>query len=740
MTNKRFIYYILIAYIAGNFLLLFLQFNSGKNINALITGNEKTLDELKTGNELRELERDIYSIESKVRGTVAARDTSPIEGFELQIAAVESALRKLQRIDDIDSSVQLIDQLGHLVQQKLMFSNKILDTLYGSGKPAAEKLMATHRGRELTDSIKIITRKIDSSRQFLLSRLTASIDESGRKAKTWGNILIVIVLISSAGLFWYIVDRMKQQQQLILQLNATEKKVRDTAQVKENFMANMSHEIRTPLNAILGFTNILQKKELDNESKEYVGIVKKSGENLLAIINDILDISKIEAGMIRIESSPFSIRSVITDIENMFREKINSKHIAFNIVTDPRIPVIVEGDAVRLTQILVNLVGNAIKFTDTGSITLEVKNITGNAKDISQISFIVSDTGIGIQKEKLPYIFERFEQAEDATTRKYGGTGLGLSIVKDLVVLQNGEINAESEPGEGSTFRFSIPYKTAGKNAAILQPDENRQNTPAIVTDTRILVAEDNIINQSLIRHLLSSWQLQFDIVQNGREVIEKLKENSYGLILMDIQMPELDGYTTTEQIREALKLDTPVIAMTAHAWAGEKEKCMSYGMNDYISKPIEEKKLYELLTDFLLLSGSRYSKNKNEHTVSAGGYSYINLAYMKEVSAGDIEYERLVTAQFIEIIPEDLLTLENACNNNDIAVLKQTVHNMKTTISVMGLNKILQPHLDLLESGSDIGHCRKSIASIKIICAGALKEAHDFYARSSGIDLHIKS
>jgi len=725
MTSKRIIYYLLTAFITGNLLLIFMQYNSARNIDTLILGNEKLLAEFKTGSELRELEKDVISMESDVRGAIAMADVGIAGDLAQQVNEVQGDLSLLQQIKDDESSIRFVDELDRLVQEKIIFSRQVLDTFNHSGKHAAEELMTSQQGRKLMDSISIVVHKIDTSRQILLTRVIESIDDSGRKARRWGTILIIIVLLSGAGLFWYIINRIASQNQLIRQLDASEKKEREAARIKENFLANMSHEIRTPMNAILGFTTLLQKRKLDNESAAYIHTIRQSGENLLTLINDILDLSRIEAGMMRIESTPFSVRSLIHSVETMFHEKTKEKGLLLTTSVESPVPDILEGDAVRLTQIMVNLIGNAVKFTHQGSINITV--YTELLPDgLINLFISVSDSGIGIEKEKLPGIFDRFRQAEDSITRKYGGTGLGLSIVKDLVDLQKGNISVISEPGLGTRFQFNIPYKIPGETSAI--PDKNQFTGETLLASagTKVLVVEDNEINQLLMKQLLRSWQIDPDIAANGKAAIDQLRHQEYELILMDIQMPEMDGYSAAQFIRQEMKLTTPIIAMTAHALAGEREKCLAAGMNEYISKPVRENELQTLVARFVRLRQS----NKPAATDNGdGGYRYINLFYMKEISGGDQEYERTITAQFLELVPADLERMDEAWQKKDFSLLRQLAHSMKTSVSVMGLNTILEKDLDTIEYSKDEQETGKSLSSLIDYCRHAIDEAKAFYA-----------
>jgi CHASE3 domain sensor protein len=310
-TSGKIVYYILAGFVTGTLLLIYIQYNSSKNINKLITGNEQLINEFNVSSELKDLENDISEVETKINRTVATKDPSHIEGLKVQIAAIEGNLDQLQKVSDDDSSVKYIDVLDTMVHRKLRFGDEVLDLFNIAGKAAAERLIATNRDKLLSDSIVVTIHKIDSTRKKILAEATASIDRSGKKALQFSAILTALVLITAAGLFWYIINTIRRQLRLISDLNISEKKVKESARVKENFMANMSHEIRTPMNAILGFANLLQRQNLDPNSKEYVQSIQRSGENLLAIINDILDLSKIEAGMMRIEASPFSIRGLL---------------------------------------------------------------------------------------------------------------------------------------------------------------------------------------------------------------------------------------------------------------------------------------------------------------------------------------------------------------------------------------------------------------------------------------------
>lgn len=726
MRIRTLIFYISAGFIAGIIMLLLAQYFTAGNVRELISGNESLLAEYRLSNELVRLQKDLLVLDNKTKAAVATPDSNKVSEFEKAVDKVREDNHGLDNASDSVASRAYMNQLRSLVNTKIELSRELVGSLQVSPQAASQQALSEYKAISLTDQITRLTHQIDTSGRTALAAKVKLVDQSGQRVLRWNIFLTILVLVLLIAVFLIIISRMKKQAKLIGQLNTSERKLKEAALIKENFLANMSHEIRTPLNAILGYTNLLQRKKLDDDAALHVATVHQSSETLLSIVNDILDLSKIESGMMRIEHSPFILSELIHSVSMMFHQKIEEKGLTIHINTGPDLPDTLVGDATRLTQILVNLIGNAVKFTTHGKIELSV-NIKNTSQDNIELEFKVKDSGIGIEEEKLDTIFERFRQAEDSTTRKFGGTGLGLSIVRDLVHLQNGSIQVKSKVGSGTEISFFIPYQLY-KGAPVPYQTKQVLQVNNILNEPHILVVEDNVINQGLMVHLLEERGIKIKIAGNGKQALEALQSEDFDIIFMDIQMPEMDGYTASREIRQTLGLTTPIIAMTAHAMAGEREKCISFGMNDHISKPIRESELTRILTTFL--HNSTFLTTDNELITSEEfNFRVINLTYMKEISGGDAQYEKMVTEQFLDLIPAELNALESATTNKNFTELKRTAHSMKTSVSIMGLVSLLDEDLDDLENGElSESEIQQKVDHVTSICQQALIEAKTFY------------
>jgi PAS domain S-box-containing protein len=477
---------------------------------------------------------------------------------------------------------------------------------------------------------------------------------------------------------------------------------------KEMFLANMSHEIRTPINGIAGMATLLFEAGNEDDRVKYLKAIKNSIENLKVIINDILDLSVIESGKLRFEKIGFNIKYQFESVNDTFGHQAQEKGIGLSYHLDPELDLVLLGDPVRLNQILINLISNAIKFTHAGEIKVHAQ-LKKAENNIYEVEFSVKDTGVGIPKDKIKSIFESFTQADTSVTRRYGGTGLGLTITRQLVELQNGTIFVESHENKGSTFTFTIPYEKGSEEHLIFLSRESEQSTRMMdhsheLKGVRVLLVEDHEVNRLYASSVLTKWQCKVDIAENGLNALELLKTKEYDLVLMDIQMPIMDGYEATHYIREKMeepKRSVPIIALTANAIKGDNEKCLEAGMDDYLPKPFLPEDLFHLLLKYVLKQPiDAASVASTPAQMGSKEAELTDMDFLRKVCHNDEQFIKEMITTFIANTPAAINEMQNNLDHKNWLQIGHTAHKLKPSIDFMGV-KVLKPLIVEIEKNS---------------------------------------
>ena len=526
-------------------------------------------------------------------------------------------------------------------------------------------------------------------------------------------------------------ERLKSDRDLLQSKQVVEQALKS----RERFLANISHEMRTPLSGISGLIDLLLESGLNHEQLEFAEAIKGSTENLLALIKDILDVSKIDSGKMELEKSGFLLGLVLQNSVALLRPKAEEKNIRLRLVQDPQIQDQLIGDSLRLGQILLNLISNSIKFTPKGIIELRTQLVSQNSFS-TLVRFSVKDTGIGIPADKLDRVFESYIQAEETTTRDFGGTGLGLTIVKKLVELQGGSITVKSKEGEGTEFCFEIPFKKGlvTENSSNEAARDQKQIGARKFKKGSILLAEDDPVNQLFISKLLVRWGLQVTIASTGKEVVDKAHSDVFDLIFMDIQMPEMNGYDATKAIRASGDKEVAIIAMTAFASASERDRCIDAGMNDYISKPFQIKELFNTIL-YHMPEAELVDPEDGAHPVAAHSGStgkserLIDLGYLVELAAGSTDFMKEMIDVFLQQTPTAIETLKQYLEAGNYEELGILAHRMKPGIGFVGISR-LKETMEMIETYSEtMTHLDRLPTLVKkadLLCKQALDELRE--------------
>lgn len=618
--------------------------------------------------------------------------------LQLEIEAMEAERRHQQRlIQDIIDNIPGIVYIKDLEGRYMLINKKMEEMLHTT----AAHIIGQTDETLVSDSARYLEYKYSDDKVRINKTMCTFEDvinqPNGEVQYLWVSKFPLLDDMGEVRHICGLATDITERKEVELKLLKAKKEAEQARAAQESFLANMSHEIRTPMNGIIGMGNLLMSTPLNEEQKEFTENIGESAHNLLAIINDLLDFSKIKSGKFQLEHSPFKLRQLLNRTLYPLQFKADEKLIGLELLIDENVPDILIGDSLRLQQIVINLAGNAIKFTSKGGVSIHV-SCTDQENGHIDLCMSVKDTGIGIPENKLGYIFESFTQDNANSSRKYGGTGLGLAIVKQLVELQYGEISVTSALNKGSVFSLSIPYKVGNEVSVTEDPINNADESQSMLNGISVLVAEDNLINQKVVKNTLLRQGATVELAFNGKEVIELLKNKQYDVILMDLQMPEVDGYRATRYIREVLKNNIPIIAMTADALKGEAERCFEAGMSGFISKPFEPRELYEQI----LKAKSEGTENFISGSQKLNGMAQaplLDLSYLYELAGNDPKYIYDVIEIFLDNTPEGMVKLDELIRNTDDfdAIYKQA-HFLKSSVSIVKVRDMFEK-LNQIES-----------------------------------------
>ena len=501
-----------------------------------------------------------------------------------------------------------------------------------------------------------------------------------------------------------------------------EKIAADSAnQAKSDFLANMSHEIRTPMNSVIGMAHLALRSGLDLRQRDYVEKILIAGQHLLGIIDSILDFSKIEAGRTELDMSTFRLQQLVDKLRTLFNAKALAKGIEFSVTVEDGLDAPLQGDPLRLGQILINLVGNAIKFSEHGKVTVAI-----SAKKNEQewlLRFEVSDEGIGLTEEQIARLFTVFQQGDSSTTRKYGGTGLGLAISKQLVTLMGGKIGVTSTPGKGSTFWFTACVSVSADEEQVAQANQTSSDGRGSLKGVRLLVAEDNVFNQQVVSELLRHAGARVSLANNGREALEALRDQSFDAVLMDLQMPEMDGLEATRQIRADSDLhDTLILAMTANAGLEDQQRCRAAGMDDFVSKPFQPERLYETLARLI------HVRKLNQEAAPApvapppainGEMALLDLSVLGATVRNDVEKLHRFAGLFVRSTQDTLEQAKARLAEGNIEQLSELGHRLKSSSRAVGAYLLAEhcERLEKLKRKEDLPKASSLLSEIEEIC-----------------------
>jgi len=674
--------------------------------------------------------------ESAQRGYLLTSRAIFLEQYQESVKEVRARLSELERVLDEDRELLTKRrEIRPLLDAKLATLEESVNAMRRGSPTLARRVVNMNEDKIRMDRMLGVVDEIDKAQMDLFQRESKRLRSESARAKgfvVFGGLLAVAITGMS---LWFFHAESRRRERIAHDLRRTREMAQKASQLKSEFLANVSHEIRTPLNGIIGNAELLKDRtDLDATSRSFAETIHGSSDTLLRIINDILDFSKIEAGKLDLVIRNFNTRQLIDSATKLFAAKAHQKGLVLRYSVDGRVPDLLQGDADRIAQVLFNLIGNAVKFTKQGSVELNVTVESGFGGFHPQIRFAVQDTGIGLSDQALDRLFIPFTQGDSTVASKYGGTGLGLSIAKRIVELMNGYLEVESREGHGSLFSFVIPLfdpapvtKAEGRQRpAFAEPHVQiaKNPTPAppplVPSNTvpgargRVLVAEDNEVNQVLAKTLLELMGCSVHVVGNGRQVLEALTKESFDLIFLDCQMPEMDGYEAARALRGSSTTNSqpvPIVAMTAHAMAGDREKCLAAGMDDYLAKPLRKADLAAMLNRWLPM----------EET------SLVDTAVLgKLAEQTDRKLVHKLICIYLENLPSYVTRIERAIESGDSKAVRTSAHALKSSsagLGAKGLSELCNRMENMEETANVAEEAKKMLPTLHTIVTRVTSE-----------------
>ncbi|MFN9319831.1 MAG: hybrid sensor histidine kinase/response regulator [Chitinophagales bacterium] len=666
MFKKTSHFLVFFIFLGAFAILLFFNYKSYKSTQSLIKNNDELIDELELSSNIQFFQTHLILLDNSMNEALVSLQAHSVEKVERELKILNLSSNYLNTMFYHHRQEEVYQDFARQVKFKLNLGQRMIDEFKMNGKFSNELQSEIQQSAEWNDLINEKLVALETVNEEKVIEKSDWIKKVENRTQSMSLYFLLISSVLFAVALVYIFNKIRKQQNLIEELEIAKTKEIKLNKIKDDFIANMSHEIRTPLNVILGFSSLMEKEKLSDRLSEMVQTLKNAGGQLMMIVNQVLDVAKMEEGTLELDSKPFQLKRVGNMLDSSYRKMLEDKGLQFEVKTNVQDETTVIGDQIKLIQIVSNLLSNAHKFTSKGKISLEL--MLKEDETDAQIQITVSDTGIGIEKSKLTSIFDRFEQADNNITRNYGGTGLGLAIVKQLVDIMNGKIEVDSALGQGSKFVVTIPVRIEKTN---LVEQTSASIEDEIICGTKILVVEDNSLNTKLIQNWLEPFNLELTYTMSAIEALDILKNQVFDIILLDIQMPGMDGYTCAQYIRNELGLHTPIIGMTAHTRKQDMLDCYTAGMQAHIAKPIDQAGLFYLL--------SMYSRIQHA--------TLINHEYLKELSGGNEAFIQDLIDEFLKQTPIENEKLRKAFFDENLDLIKTTAHTLKTTYGYLGMD-----------------------------------------------------